>query len=317
MLGLLALEGFLLLSAWFRWFPFNQHKGWTVLITVASVGVALLLMSLWFLAALVFRLRFQFSILALLLLAVVVAVPFSWLATEVKAAKKQRDMVEELKRAGGHVEYDYQRDRYGNWVRGATPPGPSWLRRLLGDSMFIDVSRVDLDDSGTGDSELNKLEGFAQLEWLMLRRTAVSDAGLAHLEGLAQLRLLDLDGTRVGDAGLVHLKGLAQLRILGLDSTKVSDAGLVNLKGLTQLRTLGLRLTKVGDAGLVHLESMTELRWLYLGSTNVSDAGLEHLRGLTYLGWLDLRGTKVTGAGVRRLEQALPGRNISYRDDGP
>ena len=62
---------------------------------------------------------------------------------------------------------------------------------------------------------------------------------------------------------------------------------------------------------------MTELRWLYLGSTNVSDAGLEHLRGLTYLGWLDLRGTKVTGAGVRRLEQALPGRNISYRDDGP
>ena len=26
-LGLLALEGFLLLSAWFRWFPFNQHKG--------------------------------------------------------------------------------------------------------------------------------------------------------------------------------------------------------------------------------------------------------------------------------------------------
>ena len=29
---LLAVEGFLLLSAWFRWFAFNQHKGWTVLI---------------------------------------------------------------------------------------------------------------------------------------------------------------------------------------------------------------------------------------------------------------------------------------------
>ena len=34
--ALLALEGFLLLSAWFRWFPFNQHKGWTVLVTIAS-----------------------------------------------------------------------------------------------------------------------------------------------------------------------------------------------------------------------------------------------------------------------------------------
>ena len=65
MLGLLALEGFLLLSAWFRWFPFNQHKGWTVLICLATVGAALVLMFLWFLAALVFRLRFQFSILAL------------------------------------------------------------------------------------------------------------------------------------------------------------------------------------------------------------------------------------------------------------
>ena len=35
MVGLLALEGFLLLSEWFRWFPFNQHKGWTVLIAMA------------------------------------------------------------------------------------------------------------------------------------------------------------------------------------------------------------------------------------------------------------------------------------------
>ena len=31
-LGLLALEAFLLLSEHFRWFAFNQHKGWTVLI---------------------------------------------------------------------------------------------------------------------------------------------------------------------------------------------------------------------------------------------------------------------------------------------
>ena len=93
-LGLLALEGFLLLSAWSRWFAFNQHKGWTVLICLASVGAALVLMSLWFLAALVFRLRFQFSMLSLmLLLPVVVAIPFAWLETEMNAAKKQREAV--------------------------------------------------------------------------------------------------------------------------------------------------------------------------------------------------------------------------------
>ena len=27
-LGLLAVEGFLLLSEWFEWFAFNRHKGW-------------------------------------------------------------------------------------------------------------------------------------------------------------------------------------------------------------------------------------------------------------------------------------------------
>ena len=74
MLGLLALEGFLLLSERFEWFAFNRHKGWTVLIAVASVVVAMLLMFLWFLAALVFRWRYQFSIRSLLVLTVVVAV---------------------------------------------------------------------------------------------------------------------------------------------------------------------------------------------------------------------------------------------------
>ena len=107
---MLALEGFLLLSAWFRWFPFNQHKGWTVLICIASVGAALLLMFLWFLAALVFRWRFQFSILALLLLVVVVAIPCSWLATEMKAARQQKAARQGLQKAGVLAWYDGELD---------------------------------------------------------------------------------------------------------------------------------------------------------------------------------------------------------------
>ncbi len=44
LLVLLAAEGVLWLSERFRWFAFNQHKGYTVLIAVASVGGFLLLM---------------------------------------------------------------------------------------------------------------------------------------------------------------------------------------------------------------------------------------------------------------------------------
>jgi hypothetical protein len=32
--GLLAVQVFLLLSEKFQWFPFNQNKGWTVLIAM-------------------------------------------------------------------------------------------------------------------------------------------------------------------------------------------------------------------------------------------------------------------------------------------
>jgi hypothetical protein len=60
--GLLAVEGFLLLSEWFGWFAFNQHKGWTVLIAVAVVGLTLLIMLFWLAAALLFRCRFQYSL---------------------------------------------------------------------------------------------------------------------------------------------------------------------------------------------------------------------------------------------------------------
>ncbi len=95
-LALLPLEGFLLLSERFRWFAFNQWKGWTVLIAVASVGLALALMLLWFAASLVLRWRFQFSIRSLLVLVVVVAVPCSWLAVERAEARTQKEAVEAL-----------------------------------------------------------------------------------------------------------------------------------------------------------------------------------------------------------------------------
>ena len=62
-----------------------------MLIAVAVVGVAMLVMKLWFVVALVFRRRFQFSIRSLLVLTVAVAIPCSWLAVEMKHANQQRE----------------------------------------------------------------------------------------------------------------------------------------------------------------------------------------------------------------------------------
>ena len=117
--GLLVVEGLLWLSERYKWFWFNEKKGWTVLIAVAVAGVAVLVMLGWFGVALVARGRFQFSIRSLLVLVVVVAIPCSWLAVEMRAAKREQEIAAAIERLDGEV----------GW---SEPSVPAWLRKLLG-----------------------------------------------------------------------------------------------------------------------------------------------------------------------------------------
>ena len=245
---LLAVEAVLLLSERFHWFPFNEHKGWTVLIALAAVGVFLLVMLIWFITSLIFHWRFQFSIRSLLVLTVAVAIPCSWLAVEMKWAKENKKTVEAIRKIGGEVYYDEMYDK-------STSP-PAWLREQLGDDFFFNVFLVTFYDplrlNGShevSDPELERLNGLAKLQSLFLGNTKISDAGLEHLKGMTQLQSLDLNNTKISDAGLEHLKGLTQLQSLDLNNTKVSDVGMKHLKGLTQLQELNISNTRVSDVG--------------------------------------------------------------------
>ena len=249
---LLAVEGFLWLSERFQW----MSKGWPVVVAVAAVATFFLLMLLWFLAALAFKWRFQFSILSLLVLVVAVALPFAWLATEMKAARKQKAVVEWIQKAGRRAAYDYELDQEGSSIPGpgAKPPGPAWLRKLLGDDLFANVTAVYFVSPRVDDAGLEGLTRLAQLQWLDLSGTEISDSELQHLKGLSRLRGICLDNTTISDGGLEHLKGLTQLQTLWLNDTTISDSGLEHLKGLTQLCTLWLGGTKVSDAGVKKLQ---------------------------------------------------------------
>ena len=112
-LGSLAVTGLLFLSERGRWCPFNEHKGWTVLIAVAGVGTAGVLMLIWFVVALVFRWQLQFGIRSLLALTLAVALPCSWLAVEMKAAREQQSAAEAIKKLGGAWSGADPRDRTG------------------------------------------------------------------------------------------------------------------------------------------------------------------------------------------------------------
>jgi hypothetical protein len=219
---LLAVEGILWLANWLRWLP----KGYGVLIAVASVGVFVLVMLLWFLGALVFRWRFQYSILSLLGLMVAVALPFAWLETEMKQAKTQHGVMEVFRRFPTRVMYDC--DREG---RAMALPGSRWLRRLLGDDFFgnvVDVC-VECDETFT-DADMVHVGSLPKLEALRLAGAGITDAGLEHLKGLARLQRLELYDTNITDVGLRHLNGLTQLQHLWLGDTKVTDAGVKKLQ---------------------------------------------------------------------------------------
>jgi hypothetical protein len=225
---------------------------------------------------------YQYSLGALMLLVLLVSLGMSWVAVKMKSARQQKEAVEEIEKLGGGVLYDYQIQQPGGLLPGTHPPGPAWLRNLLGEDFFTTVV-------------------YASFVY-----SPVTDAGLEHLKGLTRLRGLAIVEAKATGVGLEPLKGMAQLQTLDFDLTPITDVGLKYLKGLRHLQLLHLGRTKVTDAGLEHLKVLTQLRTLDLWDTQVTDAGLEHLKGLRQLETLSLKRTRVTDGGVKRLQQALP-----------
>ena len=318
--GLLAAEGFLLLSDRFQWFAFNEKKGYTVLIAMAAACLALAAMLLWFGASLLFRWRFQFSLRTLVMLVVVAAIPCCWLAFKMRQAERRRNVVDTIKDAGGVVHYDCEFAESD-----AEPPAPAWLRRLVGGDFLVDVTRVefgavpndqtlesikvltklrglDLRDSQVTDAGLENLRAWPELQSLNLSTTQATDSGIEHVKTLTKLELLVLSCTQVTDAGLENLEGLTQLRHLDLSHTQISGAGLEYLKGLRRLEVVWLIGTRITGPGLEHLQELTGVESLSLWRTEITDAGMEHLKGLTQLKKLDLFGTQVTDSGMEHLK---------------
>ncbi len=309
--GLVAVVGLLVTSEQFGWFGLDEKKGWPVLIAAGIVGLAILLGLLCFVASLLLRWRFQFSIRSLLLLTVAVAILCSWFVVRMRQVERQRGAVDAMKAAGLEVSY---RKKSRSLTSEAL--GPAALRDRLGVEFFSDVDTVEPASAKSDpfsttaspraqqfsdDDVALLIKGSPKVRRLVLSKTQVTDAGLVHLKRFHKLEDLELEHTQVTDAGLQHLKGLVTLQILYLNDTQVTDAGLVHLKGLTRLRYLSLDHTRVGSTGLRHLEALPDLKTLRLCGTEVTDAGLEHLGGLKKLDGLILDDTQVTDAGLKHL----------------
>lgn len=254
-IGLLAVQVLLLLSERFQWFAFNEKKGWTVLIAVGVVGLAVAAMLAWGLVCLCRRWRFQFGVRSLLAFLVAVSVPLGWFAWELQRARRQREAVEAIVKAGGEVFYDHQTEAADwNLIPITEPTTPRWLRELLGDDFFNEVTVVACDDTRLDDNDVRHLKELANVERLFLTGTQITDSGLTNLEGLAKLEWLTLACTRITDSGLAHLKGMTELNIVSLAHTEITDNGLANLEGLAKLEIVSITETQVTDEGVAKLQ---------------------------------------------------------------
>ena len=92
-----------------------------------------------------------FSLRTLFILLTALAV---WLGVVVNRAREQREAVEAMEAMGAEVYYDWQVQhtvdavtQHNLWSFDieAVPPGPNWLRSLIGDEYFQDVDVVYLD----------------------------------------------------------------------------------------------------------------------------------------------------------------------------
>ena len=84
---------------------------------------------------------FRFS---LRMLMVVITVLCVWLGFKVNAARRQREAVDAILKAGGSIGYDYQTDLvpgHPDWfsVEDHKLPRPAWLATLLGNDYLSDI----------------------------------------------------------------------------------------------------------------------------------------------------------------------------------
>jgi hypothetical protein len=262
--------------------------------------------------------RLGVSIRALMLLVFVLAV---WLGWRVRLAREQRSAVAAIKAYGGFVAYDWEfvGDKR---MRGRSPYAPAWLRRVIGDEFFQDVTEVNLFfrllRNGTiapvdrkTDEVIPHLAAFSTLKRLTIQETQASDRAMETIGKLRRLEVLIMIHAAVTDEGIEKLKDLERLKTLRVSNVNVGGRGrltdktLESLAAIPHLQHLTAQGHQFTDRGLIHVQKMSELKSLEISNLDgldISDAGLAHLKSLDKLERLAIQGSKVTDVGLNSLK---------------
>jgi Leucine-rich repeat (LRR) protein len=308
----------------------------------------------------------RFSLRTFVIVVALLGVGFGLAGNFWRRVQQQRAIVAQIEAAGGKVNYDYEFGmgedlelyleggdrgvfRYGKTDDGRRmrrsihpsgseieeiemPPGPEWLRRLLGDDAFARITEVDLAWFRPEESEpldtaiLLKLRNLkvlrlsppeikdeslaiaARLPFLRALELRGKDGdvsvhGMAQLAKISSLQSLVLHGPWVNDEILVPVGELSRLKILTVASSeKVTSGMLAHISDDNRIRELSIvDCRSFDDRGTEHLERLKHLKELWLFRCPVSDDTLRHISGLHELEFLMLEGTEVSDPGMVHL----------------
>ena len=283
------------------------------------------------------RRLWRFSLKTLLVLVMLFCI---WFGTWSNSANRQRRAVKAIELSGGTFNYDYQQQPNSSGVHAAfryqvQPPGPRWLRWILGDDYFITpVSLNLLEQSGIKDDCLAQLDALPHLEGAMFYKVQFGDRDVAHLKYLRNLKSLTFnegtlsgpDGPRkfdflkqltkleslslidsqFGDSDAGYLEGMPDLKTLFLYKSAIGDKGLAHLQTLKNLEMIGVSGAQVTDRAIVYLSVLPKLTYLSANNTGISDEAIESFAKMSSLRELELYRTHMTREGVARLRKAMP-----------
>lgn len=254
------------------------------------------------------RLPSRLSVRMLMLLVLIVGGGLGWLANR---ARTQRKAVEAVQAIGGTVRYDFEVsfDRPPPPgpapVKKPEPPAPAWLRKLVGDELFQEVTVVRFPKPLAGPLPV-ALEAFGRLEQLDYIDESRGGDNLALLGRLTTLRSVGPSGPGVTDATLERLSKLPRLEQVSLSRISATDAGLAQLARLPRLVWFSINKTPgITDVGLGPvLRGRKDLESLTLFDAGVTDATTEAFREMTGLKRLVIQGSTISDVGLANIGRA-------------
>lgn len=268
---------------------------------------------------------FKFSLRTLLVLMTVLCV---WLGLQVNAARRQREAVTAILKAGGMITYDWQYGPpakptgnylvdYGQSLNNSASPRWPWLSTVFGDDCFQSVTGVLFNTPNPNATKANydQIAKLPALKFFCLGPTdnpafALNGSDLTSLAELKHLELLQLYGTHITGEMIEKWQSHNTLKSVSICNCDFDDSGMQEIGKMTNLVLLELDGTRITDAGLLHLQNLTKLKQLYLHRTKVTSDGMQHLKGLTQLVELWVQQTGVSSLDIPELKKMLPNTTI-------